>query len=84
MKLMKQSNGKQSTTVTIMWISFVVSIVFVMLGMIDIDKEKWGFCFRAVDPSIILFLLGPSSALYGWRRYQDNREVQDTMDRFHK
>ncbi len=84
MSLFKRANGKRSTTVTILWLSWILSILFIIVSMIDIDKSIWGIGIRPVDPSIILFLLGPAGGLYGWRRRQESRELKDTMDRLEK
>jgi len=84
MSLFKRANGEKSTTVTLLWLSWILSILFIIVSMIDIDKSIWGIGIRPVDPSIILFLLGPIGGLYGYRRHQKSKELKDTMDKLEK
>ena len=84
MKLLRRANGEKSTSVTILWLSWGVSIFLILLSMLDIDKSIFGFSIRPVDPSIILFLLAPTGILYGWRRQADAKQITDTMERLEK
>ena len=82
--LLRRGNGQKSTTVTLLWASWIIAIALVVVSLFDIDKEKWGWSIRPVDPSVILFLLSPISALYGWRRKQDGDDLKGTLDRLEK
>ena len=81
MSLLKDNSGKKSNTTTILWISFAAALVFISLSMFE---NLGGVKIRPVSPEIILFLLGTSSGLYGWKKKCDCKEMQETMDRLEK
>ena len=76
-----KDNGKKSNTTTILWASWFVSIFLIFLSIIDMDKQILGFALRPVDPTIILFLLAPSSGLYAFRKKQKSKEIDRLMDK---
>jgi len=48
------------------------------------DKQIWGLTLRPIEPTIILFLLAPSSGLYAFRKKQKMEEIEHVMDKIKK
>lgn len=70
--LIKRADGQPSTSVTFCWLTLIISLIYIGLGLIEnITIGTSTFKFRSPDPSLILSLLGPAFSLYGWRRFTD-------------
>lgn len=82
--LFRTNNGKKSNTTTLLWLSWIIAILLTVVSMVDVDKSVFGVAIRPVDSSVILFLLGPITGLYGYRRKCEHTELKETMDRLEK
>jgi len=79
-----RDNGEKSNTKTILWASWFIAVFLILLSVIDMDKQIWGFTLRPIEPTIILFLLAPSSGLYAFRKKQKMKEIEQVMDKIKK
>lgn len=82
--LFRTNNGEQSNTTTLLWLSWIFAIFFIVMSMVDIDKAVLGVSVRPVDASVILFLLGPITGLYGYRRKCEHSEMKEIMEKLKK
>lgn len=72
MKVMKNSEGKKSSSLTFAWLSFIACIIFIFLGLIEeITISGNSYKFRMISSDLIMSLLIPSFSLYGYRRHTD-------------
>lgn len=62
-----------------MW-SFVASIIFIFFGLIEhVAIGDVTIKLRSVSSEIILFLLGPSFGLYGFRRFTEAKYYREEL-----
>ena len=73
--MLKNSEGKSSSSITFAWISFIYVLVAVTAGLIeDLTIGTFNIKFRMIDAAIILCLLGPTFSLYGFRRHTESKK----------
>lgn len=81
MKAMKNSKGEKSSSLTFAWLSFLASLVFIILGLIEeITIVGNTYKFRMISSDLLFAFLGPSFGLYGYRRYIDAKFIGKKSD----
>lgn len=81
MKLLKRSDGRPSTSMTLVWISFYFCLGAILLGLFEeITLGTFTLKVRMIDATIVFALLGPAYSLYGFRRYVDNKLKKSIED----
>jgi len=73
--LMKQSDGKNSASFTMMAIGFGVITLWLVLSIFE---ELWGLKVRVFDPASAMAYLSPLMVLYFGRRYTDSKEASSS------
>ena len=74
MIFLKNSDGQKSGSYTFAWISFFYGLIILTLSLVEeLTIGAHNIKIRAIDPSTLLFLWGPSFSLYGYRRYVDQK-----------
>lgn len=80
--MLKNSDGKKSGSFTIAWIAFIYTLVMYAINMIEeIHLDSHLIKFRQLDSAFLFFLLTPSFALYGFRRYVDRKFVDKKSEK---
>jgi len=73
--MIKDSSGKQSASVTMMIVAFIIVSLWLVLSIFE---ELWGLKVRVFDPTAAMAFLSPLLALYFGRRYTDSKEASSS------